>query len=658
MSAHRRLDLKRGAVHAGFTLVEVLIVIGILLILFNLLLIPLMTGMSLTGATQAEVEAQDRVNRALAELQRDLSQAMYVYPQLGGQAADLLKASYPVELLEALGPSHVDLVLPKRDGNGNVIQPLVPDDFITRYYVAPIWDQPAPTPPPGLEEYLLGRYRNPYRRSVNGRPIDWNVCVLYRVRFNPFYPRLDTAEGFPYQGSSEVTNPLFEGETVASGFVGMDQNWRGLGPASGQPLGHGPQVDGNGDPINVSLHWQLPWFYDDWDTSPVPATGEKGPQSVPYAYWWRRLSEPLTPTYKADMAVYAYKGGAGESRFGLDNKERGKSLPLGLFDGRDLVARPDTATDAAYQPPVAGFRIEPALVEGDNLTPSEDYSEYRARYAVWDTSPWATPRVRIYGATGVEKHPAPEPRVDPRRGVVSFTVEALAMYVQDYDPNTGEVTTWDWEEDRPPTPAPNPPPTRRIDPTGWYDDLIYSESDNSFQLRAGYHQHDGLTPPAPPFGPAPDNEYPHFVVVQESETLWATRIYLDDTGAEQGEPEIRLYARVQGNPGKHEYTFDPRTGIIRFGADGPFGGMPGAGELAAGWQVRVEVSVRYAWRNNFTPFNDDWTQARIVNDTVVADYSTWVTANVSLALVAFGPAAERPGEIRRSLRVAVSNARL
>jgi hypothetical protein len=177
-------------------------------------------------------------------------------------------------------------------------------------------------------------------------------------------------------------------------------------------------------------------------------------------------------------------------------------------------------------------------------------------------------------------------------------------------------------------------------------------------LRAGYHQHDGLTPPAPPFGPAPDNEYPHFVVVQESETLWATRIYLDDTGAEQGEPEIRLYARVQGNPGKHEYTFDPRTGIIRFGADGPFGGMPGAGELAAGWQVRVEVSVRYAWRNNFTPFNDDWTQARIVNDTVVADYSTWATATVSLALVAFGPAAERPGEIRRSLRVAVSNARL
>ena len=635
---------------AGFTIVELLVVVGILLILFNLLLVPLMTGMSLTGATQAEVEAQDRVNRALAQLQRDLSQAMYVYPQLSGAAADVLlrdPPGYPLDLLRAMAASRVDLVLPKRDERGNIIQPLVPDDYITRYYVAPLWDDVVPA------------YENFYRRSKTNPPDGWNLCVLYRVRFNPFDPQLD--EG------GNVTNPLFEGP-----LTGLPFPWR-----VGEIAQPGPYVDAAGNPIEVSIHWQLPWFYEDSDLSPVQVTG----RDVPYSYWWTRLSDALTPGYKADVALYAQKmteavGDEAARRntreiamFGLDNYERGKFLPLGLFDTRVPA---DTPATPAYRPPAPGFSIEPALVTGETLAPSQDHSVYRASSGLWQPVIWIPQQdppeppplealpAHVYDANGVEvtqqrtysqAYPGGhdggtylQPGVDYRNGTVSFAVQALNMYIYDWENKVN--VGWGTESGE----ISEPP-----DPWDYWDDLVQLD-ENHFQVRGWYHEKNAPPNDLPPLPPELlGTDHPVFMALANSEGVWVKRV-LRETATGKEEQQLFLYGRVAGTPGKKEYKFDPRTGLIAFAED-PASGPLAEDTIPSGCTlVRIEIQVRYKWRDNFTM--PDVTKPAVVNDTVLADYATWTTATARLSVIAFGPAESRPGEIRRAMRVAVRNARL
>jgi len=76
----------------AFTLVELIIVMSILIILFNLLMVPMMMGLKLTSSTRQAVEAQDDARMALELMKKDMARAMYVLPDGPWQTTSLKTA--------------------------------------------------------------------------------------------------------------------------------------------------------------------------------------------------------------------------------------------------------------------------------------------------------------------------------------------------------------------------------------------------------------------------------------------------------------------------------------------------------------------------------------------------------------------------------------
>src|SRR5947209_4802778 len=64
----------------GFTLMELLIVIGITALLLLVLFLPLTKSLELSSRGQARIRGLDSVRHAMRRVTRDLSQAMAVYP--------------------------------------------------------------------------------------------------------------------------------------------------------------------------------------------------------------------------------------------------------------------------------------------------------------------------------------------------------------------------------------------------------------------------------------------------------------------------------------------------------------------------------------------------------------------------------------------------
>ncbi|MCD6359513.1 MAG: type II secretion system protein [Armatimonadetes bacterium] len=65
---------------AGFTLVEVLVVLAILVILFSLLFAPMIASMDMVTLGQSRVRMQDAARTAMEQIRREIGNAMYVYP--------------------------------------------------------------------------------------------------------------------------------------------------------------------------------------------------------------------------------------------------------------------------------------------------------------------------------------------------------------------------------------------------------------------------------------------------------------------------------------------------------------------------------------------------------------------------------------------------
>jgi len=86
----------------AFTLIELIIVMGILVILFNLLMVPMMMGLKLTSSTRQAVEAQDDARMALELMKKDVARAMYVLPNGPWQTTSLTART---ALQAALPPS-------------------------------------------------------------------------------------------------------------------------------------------------------------------------------------------------------------------------------------------------------------------------------------------------------------------------------------------------------------------------------------------------------------------------------------------------------------------------------------------------------------------------------------------------------------------------
>ena len=100
---------------AGFTLVEVLVVLAILVMLFALLFAPMITAFEEASQGQLNVRLQDATRTAMEQMKRELAQAIYVYP------ADLVQLGTGDWVVST---SQIAFIPPKRDGDGNPIDPL------------------------------------------------------------------------------------------------------------------------------------------------------------------------------------------------------------------------------------------------------------------------------------------------------------------------------------------------------------------------------------------------------------------------------------------------------------------------------------------------------------------------------------------------------
>ncbi len=179
---------------AGFTLVEMLVVIVILMILLGLLFVPMYQSFQATKRAETAAVLQDRVGTAVQQLVKDLEEAVYVYPP---PAPGLYRSP---TVPDAVYLSFLDIRKPATEGEiatdysggaytyGNrdkVAYPIRPSDRIVRYFVAPLPGHPvgagmwgdAPVPP------ARAGYVNTFLDAFSD-DADRNLVVLYRAEFS------------------------------------------------------------------------------------------------------------------------------------------------------------------------------------------------------------------------------------------------------------------------------------------------------------------------------------------------------------------------------------------------------------------------------------------------------------------------------------------
>ncbi|MEI6500223.1 MAG: prepilin-type N-terminal cleavage/methylation domain-containing protein, partial [Armatimonadota bacterium] len=129
----RKLSVVHGSRH-GFSLIEVLVVLAILVILFGLLFAPMMAGIDMAASGRSQARLQDTVRLAAEQMRRELANAVYVYP--------------PPTYTTLAGPPVTDysqlVFVPAAAGSQGPKQPRTwtgvsgrPEYFVTRYYVRP-----------------------------------------------------------------------------------------------------------------------------------------------------------------------------------------------------------------------------------------------------------------------------------------------------------------------------------------------------------------------------------------------------------------------------------------------------------------------------------------------------------------------------------------
>ena len=239
MNRNRRSRLiGQWAARAGFTLVEMLVVIAITIVLMGLLLGPLSQSFRMTARGRAMIAAQDNVRTAMNQIARDIQDAMVVYDGLpiwmhgydryaelnnrphpdADSRADVVRypgTPQPIEYRDAM----IDLVLPKaryfctafnhyltedeavpnqaieecpRQGHQNSrieshpVQPLQPSGTRVRYFVALRYGyNPGPLDP-GVPDSQrdVPHYLNPLLFTMTTGELV-NPYVLYRAEFDP-----------------------------------------------------------------------------------------------------------------------------------------------------------------------------------------------------------------------------------------------------------------------------------------------------------------------------------------------------------------------------------------------------------------------------------------------------------------------------------------
>lgn len=315
---------------AGFTLVEMLVVITITIILMGLIFAPIVQTFNFTRQATAMVQAQDTARSTLELISRELSQAMFVYDNSNSPII------FPAEnesgtIIEHLALyGKVDMILPKMlmhcnnpdtnqhpDGQSRNYergdeawppcpvcgstdvemrpkQPLTPDSRIVRYFVGLADNEPP----------------NAFRDWTEvGSPL--NGFILYRAEFDPYDENLVKQ----VSGQPQLDDPnFFYDRDTAPGGNPYWQNWKAIA----KPIG--PQVDTDlvilslnpaGDVIEgitPSVRFQLTQMTNDtFSPSHITDEGAETPSSIPsvfratYSAWGTSLGTFTPDIYNVTL---------------------------------------------------------------------------------------------------------------------------------------------------------------------------------------------------------------------------------------------------------------------------------------------------------------------------------------------------------------------
>ncbi len=336
-----RLALPARAVsthRAGFTLVEMLVVLVILAVLMGLLFIPMFQTVQVLERTNMASVAQDRLGNVMMRLERDISEAQLVIPTPVDWDPDTTDADLP-EGHDSTVLSRLDLYLTPA-GPAGVVRPSgtfalpfgggTPTGRVVRYFVAPLPNQPAgPMWGADAAEEVRTGYMNPYialpGTNLMGPladPATANMAVLYRVEFDLGEPPFNDPGLY---GALYVTNP--------------------------NDAAYPTSVFG-------------PYFY--MNSTPVTWGGSSRPLGTVF----RDLAEPLTPTSNADCGLYAWN--PSEERHEPQWWGTGTGELPGVLPGLAIV--PEAVTDDAAKPD------RPSTPEAPR-----DTTSYKASYGMWLT---------------------------------------------------------------------------------------------------------------------------------------------------------------------------------------------------------------------------------------------------------------------------------
>lgn len=175
---------------AGFTLVEMLVVLVILIILMGLIFIPLYQSFDATKRAETTTRSQDVANTALAQIVQDLEEAMYVFmpPARDRYADPSMPDAVYLPWLDVARPATDDESVysvngtPVRGNPDKLAYPARPSDKIVRYFAAPLPGHPVGAFMWAETSRGVQGYMNPFV-DIFEDPAGENMVTLYRAEF-------------------------------------------------------------------------------------------------------------------------------------------------------------------------------------------------------------------------------------------------------------------------------------------------------------------------------------------------------------------------------------------------------------------------------------------------------------------------------------------
>ena len=146
MLYHNESTLKSVRRRSAFTLVEILVALGIMMLLFVIILIPVNMGLDMFHIGKARSEVTQANQLVLGQLASELKQAIYVFPneEMPGitnkspYTSNDQKPFYDATITvvadrEVSNTARIDFLLPATS-NGSVTTPLQPTNYLVTYY--------------------------------------------------------------------------------------------------------------------------------------------------------------------------------------------------------------------------------------------------------------------------------------------------------------------------------------------------------------------------------------------------------------------------------------------------------------------------------------------------------------------------------------------